>query len=209
MDEAAERMAADESKASACSLCGTALPSKTALFKHLEAVHGYENPHAKPCKAAVLVGWLSDVTTDRDEWVRDLSQGTSEENWEGMLKLSNPTRARVETHVFAALYTLENPGLTMAEALALPINTIRPKSFTRASCHARSSDPEGIEASTSGLADLFCILLKRAPGPGGRGTMRVQATTHALYDAVDLPVFSVVQLRGEVHLRARVCCRHQ
>ena len=49
----------DESKTCVCSLCQAEISSKTKLFKHLEDVHGLENPNAKPCKCVLLVGWLA------------------------------------------------------------------------------------------------------------------------------------------------------
>lgn len=156
-------MPAIEAKTCICSMCDASLPSKSALFKHLEQVHSYVNPNAKPCKVAILIGWLSHTLEDNDAWVRDLSQNTAGENWDDMAMNTNPTRALVETAVFAAIYAMETP-CTMEEALALPVSTIRPKSVTRASCHSRAVDPEGLESSTSGLADLFCVLLKRPPG---------------------------------------------
>ena len=105
-----------------CSVCGTTLSSKTQLFKHLTDQHGWVNPQAKPVKATLLVGWLaSQGQVDKDEWARDTSHGTAEDNFDSMLTSTNPTRARVETHIYAALHVLGEPECTMEAALAMPI----------------------------------------------------------------------------------------
>lgn len=54
----------DESKTCICSICQVEIASKTKLFKHLEDVHGMENPNAKPCKCVLLIGWLASSQVD-------------------------------------------------------------------------------------------------------------------------------------------------
>ena len=85
-----------ESIAVSCDVCGVTLPSKSKLFKHLTDQHGWVNPQAKPVKATLLVGWLaSPIQVDNDEWARDTSHGTAEDNFDNMLTSTNPTFARI------------------------------------------------------------------------------------------------------------------
>lgn len=187
-----------------CLVCGVPFPSKTQLFKHIELKHGYVNPNAKPCKCGILVGWLSHDLDDvcGDEWQRDLSQGTAEEQ-HGLLIRLNPRRAAVETALFAALYAAQS-GTSYAEAAALPFETIRPKSFTRASCRSRANDPEGYESSTHGVADLFCILLNHPPGDEQQWIAKINGLIPASADVCVLACTVLPGTGGDFN--ANACC---
>jgi hypothetical protein len=65
----------DESKTCICSICQVEIASKTKLFKHLEDVHGMENPNAKPCKCVLLIGWLASSQVDEVTFQNDQNVG--------------------------------------------------------------------------------------------------------------------------------------
>lgn len=136
-----------DSKSTKCDVCEKEFPSKTQLFKHL-AVHGFESKDSKPTKVVVLVGWLSEVTIDDNEWISEQSNESHE---------IDVTSQRVEDELFRALYLVENNVDVVPPGVIIE----RPRGFSRGlGSLQRNSLVFGSEATCHGQCDTLCFQVK-------------------------------------------------
>jgi hypothetical protein len=90
--------------ASVCTICHDSFESKSKLFRHLSEAHGLAR-EGKPLKVVLLVGWISEVDQDSEEWQK-----------EGPLMIhQDVTSEYVEMALARAVHAFET-GLTYAEA---------------------------------------------------------------------------------------------
>eukprot|EP01039_Chlorochromonas_danica_P001233 gene1233-1345_t len=142
-----------------CELCQETFPSKTKLFKHL-VVHGFESKSLKPTKVVLLIGWLSNILEDNNEFIND-------QTWNCVI--GDETSHFVEESLFRALYVVENK-LSSLNDIPEGKEVERPKGFSRGGgCLQRTSALLGTEPTCHSLCDTYCFLIR----PLGTTTMEI------------------------------------
>jgi tRNA U38,U39,U40 pseudouridine synthase TruA len=134
-----------------CKECSEILPTRNALYKHLET-HGIERDsvHAsKPNKVILLIGWLSNKRHE-DKWSID---GHFTHSWTEV--------DDIETALFAAIDAVDgNDGMDARDTV---------KGLSRASgCAQRSCHFLQMEPSVHSVADVVCFQLKKRSRPKDR-----------------------------------------
>jgi len=160
-----------ELKVTRCELCLDTFSSKTKMFKHLSAVHGYVPPNCKPDKVILLVGWVSDLLIDSNSWISDGGTITATG---GAMQDQIPVD-KVEDALFRAIYCLEN-GLDSTSCIPPDVLISRPRGTSRASSVVqRSSILLSVEPSAHGLCDTFFMSVKRLPFDDNEWIRRINA----------------------------------
>ena len=134
----------NSAKCTVCEICQEEFTSKTKLFKHL-VIHGFEGS-VKPIKIVFLVGWLSEIKVDSEQWVSEITAS------------NDLTSQKVENLIFSAIYAVDN-NLDSIESI--PHGTVidHPKRFSRgSSCLQRSSLLLG-EVAPSLMCNYLTLLM--------------------------------------------------
>jgi len=175
-------------KETRCELCSETFASKTKMFKHLSAAHGYVPPNCKPDKVILLVGWVSDLLIDSNTWTSDIGTITTAtdcgDGGSAMIQDQLPVD-KVEDALFRAIYCLEN-GLDSPSSIPVDVLIARPRGTSRASSVVqRTSMLLSIEPSSHGLCDTFFLSVKRLPYDDNDWIRRINAllpnTVRVLY----------------------------
>jgi tRNA pseudouridine(38-40) synthase len=181
-----------------CEHCLQPAASKTQLFRHLERAHGYDHPFAKPVKVALLVGWLSEVTVDSREWVKEGVHAHADDSG---FSAKDP----VEQSIVTAVVALES-GVDYAMAAA-DSEGAKKVAFSRcAKTHHQASALLGIEPPTHGVGDVFVVSLKRAPASE---LQWLECLNRLLPDAVRVLFCRTLPCGGRTFNPEASCCQRR